>query len=231
LCADTPLAYGAILSNLTFLYALRWLDCADTPLDCGLTPSPLGVALLAGFSVILLHAMGGLPGGGSTYLCVGIGGMLADVNLENDGLPWLVWSDRLVTAPLSRDLQTGCICSLNWLHLPSISRVWLVPIDAIFSDLPFVLFRFCSLPICYHVASSPSNVDAVRCLVSTRGEGGFEVTDWMIGGRICGGSFAKGLGCMPLGHDLVPYLNPLLTVFIHLRCACLASAGISEQAT
>ncbi len=61
--------------------------------------------------MILLHAMGGLLGGGSTYLCFGIGGMLADVNLENGGLPWLAWSDWLVTAPLSRDLQTGYITS------------------------------------------------------------------------------------------------------------------------
>jgi hypothetical protein len=64
-------------------------------------------------------------------------------------------------------------------------------------------------------------------LVSMRGESGFDVTDWMIGGRICVGGFTKGLGHMPLGHDLVPYLNPPHTIFIHLRCACLAYAGIS----
>jgi hypothetical protein len=67
-------------------------------------------------------------------------------------------------------------------------------------------------------------------LNSVRGDGGFEVPDLMIGGRI-GGGFAKGLGCTPLGHDLVPYLIPLRTFCIHLRCACLASAGINEQAT
>ena len=65
---------------------------------------------------------------------------------------------------------------------------------------------------------------------SVRGDGGFEVPDWMIGGRI-GGGFAKGLGHMPLGHNLVPYLFLLRTFCIHLRCACLASAGINEQAT
>jgi hypothetical protein len=53
----------------------------------------------------------------------------------------------------------------------------------------------------------------------------------MTSGRIGGGSFAEGLGCALLGHDLVPYLKPPRTVFIHLRCASLASAGISEQAT
>jgi hypothetical protein len=132
------------------------------PLDCGLTQLLLGDALLAGFSVILPHAMGGLPGGGSTYLCFGIGGMLADVNSENGGLPWLVWFDWLVTAPLSRDLQIGCIYWLSLLHLPSIFRALLVPVDMLFS-LIFLLFSIfsCSLPIHYHVASSPSNVDAV----------------------------------------------------------------------
>ncbi len=59
---------------------------------------------------------------------------------------------------------------------------------------------------------------------------GFEVPDWMIGGRIGGGS-AKCLGRTPLSHDLVPYLFPLRTVCIHLRYACLASAMISKQAT
>jgi hypothetical protein len=101
-------------------------------LDCGLTLLLLGDALLAGFSVILLHAMGDLSGGGLTYLCFGIGGMLVDVNLENGGLPWLVWSDWLVTAPLSHYLQTGCINLLYLLHLPSISRAWLVPINTLF---------------------------------------------------------------------------------------------------
>ncbi len=111
--------------------------------------------------MILLHAMGGLPGGGLTYLCFGIVGMLADVNFENGGLPWLVWSDWLVTAPLSCDLQIGCIYLLSFLHLPSISRAWLVPVNMLFS-LIFLLFSiFCSSPIRYHVASSPSNLDAV----------------------------------------------------------------------
>jgi hypothetical protein len=45
--------------------------------------------------------MGGLPGSGLTYLCVGFGGMLADVNLRNGGLPWLVWSDWLAISPLT----------------------------------------------------------------------------------------------------------------------------------
>jgi hypothetical protein len=36
-----------------------------------------------GLSVILLHVMGGLPGGGSTYLC--LGGMLVHVSLEHGG--------------------------------------------------------------------------------------------------------------------------------------------------
>ncbi len=173
MCAVTPLACSETQLNLTFLYALCWLDHADTPLDYGLTPSPLGDALLAGFSVILLHAMGGLPGGGSTYLCFGIGGMLADVNSENGGLPWLVLSDWLVTAPLSCDLQTGCIYSLYLLHLPSISRAWLVPVDTLFS-LIFLLF---SIVFVLHLSATtlpplqamlmPSAV-----LVSTRGEGG-----------------------------------------------------------
>jgi hypothetical protein len=64
---------------------------------------------------------------------------------------------------------------------------------------------------------------------SMRGDGGFDVSDWMIG-RIIGGGFTEGLGCMPLGPDLVPYLFLLCTFCIHLRCACLASAGINEQA-
>jgi hypothetical protein len=58
------------------------------PLDCGATPSSLGDTSFMGLSVILLHAMGGLPGGGSTYLC--LRGMLMHVNLEHGGQ--LVWS-------------------------------------------------------------------------------------------------------------------------------------------
>ncbi len=181
--------------------------------------------------MILLHAMGGLPGGGSTYLCFGIGGMLVNVNSENGGLPWLVWSDWLVTTPLSRDLQTGFIYLLYLLHLPSISRAWLVPADTLFSliflsfSIAFVLHLSASMLPTFQAMLMPSAV-----LVSTCGEGGFEVTDWMIGGRICGGGFTKGLGCTLLDNNLVSYLNLLHTVFIHLRCACLASAGISEQA-
>ena len=125
------------------------------PLDCGLTQLLLGDALLAGFSVILPHAMGGLPGGGSTYLCFGIGGMLADVNSENGGLPWLVWFDWLVTAPLSRDFQTGCIYLFSLLHLPSISRAWLVPVGMLFFLIFLSFCIFCSSPIRYHIASSP----------------------------------------------------------------------------
>jgi hypothetical protein len=231
LCADIPLACGETLSNLTFLYALCWSDRADTPLDCGLTPLLLWDALLAGFSVILLHAMVGLPGGGLMYLCFGFGGMLADVNLENGGLPWLVCSDWLVTARLSCNLQTGCLHSLCWLHLPSISRAWLVPVNMLFS-LIFLSFSI-AFVVCLSATTSPplqAMLMPSAVLVSMRGEGGFEVTDRMIGWRICRGGFAKGLGCMPLGHDLVPYLNPLCTVFIHLWCASLASTGISKQA-
>jgi hypothetical protein len=53
------------------------------------------------------------------------------------------------------------------------------------------------------------------------GDGGFEVPDLMIAGRI-GGGFVEGLGCIPLGHNLVPYLSPLHSFCIHLRCDCLA---------
>ncbi len=67
-------------------------------------------------------------------------------------------------------------------------------------------------------------------LDSVRGDGSFDVLYRMTGGRI-GGGFAKGLGCTLLGHDLDPYLIPLHTFCIHLRCAYLAFAGISEQAT
>jgi hypothetical protein len=58
------------------------------PLDCGATPLSPGNTSFMGLSVILLHVMGGLPGGGSMYLC--LGGMLARVNLEHGGQ--LVWS-------------------------------------------------------------------------------------------------------------------------------------------
>jgi hypothetical protein len=67
-------------------------------------------------------------------------------------------------------------------------------------------------------------------LNSVRGDGGFEVSDWIIGGKI-GGGFAKGLGHTLLGHDLIPYLFLLRTFCIHLRCACLASARINKQVT
>ena len=72
------------------------------PLDCDATLSPLGDTLPTGTLVILLHAMGGLPGGVPMYLCVGFGGMLADVNLRNGGLPWLVWFDWLAISPLTQ---------------------------------------------------------------------------------------------------------------------------------
>jgi hypothetical protein len=52
------------------------------PLDCDATLSLLGDTLPTGTSVILLNALGGLPGGGPTYLCVGFGGMLAKCELE-----------------------------------------------------------------------------------------------------------------------------------------------------
>jgi hypothetical protein len=53
-------------------------------------------------------------------------------------------------------------------------------------------------------------------LNSVHGDVGFEVSDWMIGGRI-GGGFADGLGRTPLGHNLISYLFPLHTFCIHLR--------------
>ncbi len=71
------------------------------PLDCDATLLPLGDTSPTGISVILLHVMGGLPGGGPTYLCVGFGGMLVDVNLRNGEPPWLVWSDWLAISPLT----------------------------------------------------------------------------------------------------------------------------------
>ncbi len=100
-----PLTCGETLSNLTFMYAVCWLDCADMPLDCGATPSSLGDESFMGSSVILFHAMGGLPSGSSTYLC--LGGMLAPVNLEH--ARQLVWSGWLVMAFFSHELQTGFI--------------------------------------------------------------------------------------------------------------------------
>ncbi len=95
-----PLVCGKALLDLTFLYAVRWLDRAFTPLDCGATPSLLGDTSSMGWSVILLHAMGGLPDGGLTYSCLG-GMLFARVASELGGLPWLVWSDSPVTASLS----------------------------------------------------------------------------------------------------------------------------------
>ncbi len=96
-----PLVCGKALSDLTFLYTVCWLDRAFVPLDCGATPSLLGDTSSMGSSVILLHAMGGLPEGGLTYLCLG-GMLFAHVALELGGLPWLVWSDLPITASLSR---------------------------------------------------------------------------------------------------------------------------------
>ncbi len=53
------------------------------------------------------------------------------------------------------------------------------------------------------------------------------------GGRILApsgwGGLAFGLGCMPLGHNLVPY-SEQSTATNHLRWACLALDGILEQA-
>jgi hypothetical protein len=71
------------------------------PLDCDATLLPLGDTSPTGTLVILLHAMGGLLGCGLTYVCVGFGGMLVDVNMRNGGLPWLVWSDWLAISPLT----------------------------------------------------------------------------------------------------------------------------------
>jgi hypothetical protein len=72
------------------------------PLDCDPALSLLGDTSPTGTLMILLHTMGGLPGGGPTYLCVGFGGMLADVNLRNGGLSLLGWSDWLAISPLTR---------------------------------------------------------------------------------------------------------------------------------
>jgi hypothetical protein len=37
LCADTPLTFSETLPNLTFLYAVCWLDHADMLLNCGIS--------------------------------------------------------------------------------------------------------------------------------------------------------------------------------------------------
>jgi hypothetical protein len=96
---------------------------------------------------------------------------------------------------------------------------------------------FCAFSIAFVILLSATTSPSLQVMLMTSnlldsmcGDGGFEVPDWMIGGRI-GGDFAEGLCCTPLGHNLVAYLFLLRTFSIHLRCACLASAGINEQAT
>jgi hypothetical protein len=111
------------------------------------------------------------------------------------------------------------------------SRAWFVPVEMLLSliffafSITFVVLLSATTLLPLQAILTPSAV-----LNSVHGDGGFEVPDWMIGRGIWGDS-AKGLGCTPLGHDLVPYLFLLRTFCIHLRCACLASAGINEQAT
>jgi hypothetical protein len=129
-------------------------------------------------------------------------------------------------------LQTGFIFLLCLLHLPSISRAWLVPVDTLLSliffafSIAFVVLLSATTKPPLHGMLMPSAV-----LDSVHGDGGFfGVSKQMAGGRI-GGGFAEGLSCTPLGHDLVPYWPPLHTFCIHLRCACLASVGICKQAT
>jgi hypothetical protein len=110
------------------------------------------------------------------------------------------------------------------------SRAWFVPIEMLLSLIFFafsiafvILLSATTLPPLQAMLMPPADLDSVR------GDGDFEVPDWMIGKRT-GGGFAMGLGCTPLGHNLVPYLFLLRTFCIHLRCACLAFAGINEQA-
>jgi hypothetical protein len=90
-------------------------------LDCGATPLSLGDTSFMGLSVILLHAMGGLPGGGLTYLCLGGGGVCMRV------LTWSMVDSLFGLAGLSLLLShVNCKQVLHnnyWLHSPSISRV------------------------------------------------------------------------------------------------------------
>ncbi len=107
----------------------------------------------------------------------------------------------------------------------------MVPVEMLVS---LIFFAFSIAFVVFLSATTLPPLQAMLMLSaildSMRGDGGFEVSDWMIGGRIGGGS-AKGLGYTPLGQDLVPYLFLLHTFCIHLRCACLASARINKQAT
>ncbi len=88
-----------------------------------------------GLSVILLHAMGGLLGSGSTYLC--LGGMLVRVILEHGGQ--LVWSGWLVTAPSHVNCKQ-VLYNNYWLHLPSISRACSIHIKMLFTRMVLTFF-------------------------------------------------------------------------------------------
>jgi hypothetical protein len=73
---------------------------------------------------------------------------------------------------------------------------------------------FFALSIAFVVLLSATMLPSLQAMLmlsavlnSKHGDGGFEVPDWMISGKI-GGGIAKGLDRTPLGHYLVPYLFP-----------------------
>ena len=114
-----------------------------------------------------------------------------------------------------------------------ILRVWSVPMKTLLAQIFLAISSF------FHaflsaITSPPSQGVLIPSAVreSVCGDGGFNLSDSRTGGRIgfLGSQAGFGWsGCMPLGHDPIPYLRRHFC--IHFRWPCLALAGTSKQGT